>query len=67
MTKWISIRDALPPDDTDILLYDKDNEILKGRYVKTVTGESIWYSECFTSHRNAQPTHWMLLPEKPND
>jgi hypothetical protein len=66
-SKWISIRKELPPEDTDILIYSKENGILKGRYVRTVVGESIWFSECFTSHHYAHPTHWMLLPKTPND
>ncbi len=67
LTKWISIREALPPDDTDILIYSKENGIMKGLYVKSVVGESLWFSECFIAHRQERPTHWMLLPEAPHD
>lgn len=59
--EWISIKDFVPPESTDVL-------------VCSVEGVEIaWWSpshqECFTPEGKstwAPVTHWMPLPEPPN-
>jgi len=73
--KWISVKDRMPINNEDILLFVKEDNIASKVYVGrlkeykenkvfTVYG---WDDSCF-SHSPAfeSITHWMPLPEKPN-
>jgi hypothetical protein len=68
---WIRVRDKLPPLDTDVLVCLNHNKnIVNPMYMgnlrvahmyKSLTyGELSWTT--FT-----EPTHWMMLPEKPKE
>ena len=66
MTEWISITDRLADPEIDILLYNKEEGILKGKMIKTADDEYVFYTECFKSHKEFYASHWMPLPEVPN-
>lgn len=60
--KWISVKDRLPDDCVEVLVYDTDCGIVIGWYNKK---DDIFVAE-FMNELDAV-THWMPLPEPPKD
>ena len=48
---WVSVKDALPPKDTDVLVW-----------LESLNGEWLEADECNITRR---VTHWMRLPKPP--
>jgi hypothetical protein len=59
--KWISVKDRLPEEDQDLLLFDSYIEI--GYF----DGKNFMYSEVdrYGYIKASGVTHWMPLPEEP--
>lgn len=56
---WVSVKDALPPKDTDVLVW---LGTLKAITIARYDGEGLDADECdITRH----VTHWMRLPKPP--
>jgi hypothetical protein len=51
---WRSVKDELPPNDDDVLVFDASHDYYIAWY-----DEGTWYNE------NNTITHWMPLPEQP--
>lgn len=64
MAEWISVKDRLPEEDTDVLIFSRKFKICTiGRCMKSSWGR--WWT---TNHAGcANITHWMPLPEPPKD
>ena len=60
--KWISVKDRLPENDNDVLVYDTDCGIVIGWCDKEI-GD---FAADFISPLDAV-THWIPLPEPPKD
>ena len=61
--EWISVRDKLPEDDSDVLAYSRNGEecrIYPANYAK-----GVWFDCIFTTPATDTTTHWMPLPEPP--
>ena len=77
--KWISVEEKMPPEDTEVLVYA--TEKIKGfgsvtaicEYSETTsmfgnkTGRYDWSSPWEYFHVDYKITHWMPLPEPPNE
>ncbi len=61
MSKWISVKDKLPKDDEYVLTYSKDHR------PHQQIGFYSTFSEQWLQTSSAYPSHWMPLPESPND
>ena len=70
--KWIAVKDKLPEDQTEVLVYYRSrNELLRnsdmeykinaGMYFET---DNYWNIDT-SDWDNETPTHWMPLPEPP--
>ena len=59
---WISVKDRLPENDNDVLVYDTDCGIVIGWYDKEI-GD---FAADFISPLDAV-THWIPLPEPPKE
>lgn len=57
VTKWISVKDMLPEDDDDVLIFSNERVIFVGCYKN---GQWISYS-LYAIYGNVV-THWMPLP-----
>lgn len=57
VTKWISVKDRLPEDDDDVLIFSNERMIFVGCYKN---GQWISYS-LYAIYGNVV-THWMPLP-----
>ncbi len=62
VNRWISVKDRLPDDCVEVLVHDTDCGIVIGWYDKK---DSIFVAE-FINQLDAV-THWMSLPEPPQD
>ena len=62
VNQWISVKDRLPENDVEVMLYDTDCGIVLGWYDKEI-GD---FAADFISPLDAV-THWQPLPEKPQD
>ncbi|WP_236234489.1 DUF551 domain-containing protein [Pseudomonas tohonis] len=64
MSKWIAIKDQIPPFDTSVLALWKNGHIEDAEF--SDDGEDHVYHWLFDGESFAdEPTHWMPLPEAP--
>ena len=62
MSEWISVKDKLPENCIEVLVYDTDCGIVIGWYDEEI-GD---FAADFISPLDAM-THWQSLPEPPKD
>ena len=58
--EWISVKDRLPEDNSDVLAYSRNGEecrIYPANYAK-----GVWFDCIFTTPATDTTTHWMPLP-----
>lgn len=60
--EWISVKDMLPEDEIPVLVYTIDGYI-QNAYVVVNTSPPIWHGVGHWKH--PKPTHWMPLPNPP--
>lgn len=71
--KWISVKDRLPEDDVDVIVYAISNNgghtIVVTFHTHTLYGFNIegWASPWQYFTRNYTITHWMPMPEPPKE
>lgn len=71
--KWISVKDRLPEDDVDVIVYAVSNNggytIVVTFHTHTLYGLNIegWASPWQYFTRNYTITHWMPLPDPPKE
>lgn len=65
MSEWIKVEDRLPPKDTPVLCYYCDTYIDVMEYWYDEQGKHIFFNPPSPPSDNV--THWMPLPEKPNE
>lgn len=71
--KWISVKDRWPPTDETDAIYPRCQQVIVLRKFAAIKvtlalyiGDGKWMSYCFTGLIK-DVTHWMPLPEVPND
>ncbi len=71
--KWISVKDQLPEECEDVLVFNpkKRNRIALAYFVVRENGEIFWSYDGTSGgspemQKKRVPTHWMELPEPPN-
>lgn len=63
---WISVKDRLPLEEESVLITEKEGYMV----VAYITKQGHWYEEtsgCGCCSTEPKPTHWMPLPELPDD
>ena len=63
LQEWISVKDRLPEEDSDVLAYlqiDQEGRIYPANYAK-----GVWFDCIFNTPATGTTTHWMPLPEPP--
>lgn len=66
--KWISVKDQLPDQDTEYLVYitvDNRQIMTTAYYYKSANYWEI--HDCVADNGYDIPTHWMKLPEPPKE
>ena len=61
--EWVSVRDKLPEDDSDVLAYSRNGE--EGRIYPANYAKGVWFDCIFTTPATDTTTHWMPLPNPP--
>ena len=61
--EWISVKDRLPEDDSDVLAYSRNGE--EGRIYPANYAKGVWFDCIFTTPATDTTTHWMPLPQPP--
>ena len=72
MTEWISVKERLPEEAESVLLYSKGFDPISGFLNYSTSGNPINYNvndwnESDGTVALEDVTHWMPLPEAPND
>jgi len=62
MSEWISVKDKLPKPSTEVLIFIYD--ILALGYMES-DGE--WWNDADEKEHSESVTHWMPLPEPPEE
>ena len=58
--EWISVKDRLPQDDSDVLAYLSIGE--EGRIYPANYAKGVWFDCIFNTPATDTTTHWMPLP-----
>lgn len=61
--QWVSVKDRLPEDDSDVLAYLRDGD--KGRIYPANYAKGVWFDCFFDIPVTNATTHWMPLPDLP--
>ena len=61
--EWISVKDRLPEDNVDVLVYEPINYVIK--IANSTDGK--FQTNMWDERTYELVTHWMPLPEKPNE
>lgn len=63
---WISVKDRLPENDEDVLVYNSESGIYMSTFYKRRVSsyDSGWDSCCECGYYK-DPTHWIPLPKAP--
>ena len=62
---WISVKERLPEDDSDVLAYLRTGE--EGRIFTANYAKGVWFDCIFNTPATESTTHWMPLPEPPKN
>ena len=62
-TKWISVTERLPDDDSHVLAYLRIGE--EGRIYPASYAKGVWWDCIFGTPTTKTTTHWMPLPTPP--
>ena len=63
--EWISVKDRLPEDDSDVLAYSRNGE--EGRIYPANYAKGVWFDCIFNTPATGTTTHWMPIPEPPKE
>ena len=61
--EWISVKDRLPEDDSDVIAYLRTGE--EGRIFPANYAKGVWFDCIFNKRVTETTTHWMPLPQPP--
>ena len=61
--EWISVKDRLPEDDSDVLAYSSIDE--ESRIYPACYSNGVWFDCVFNAPATDTTTHWMPLPQPP--
>ncbi len=68
MTKWISVKDELPPIDQKVIVWDSEfpdmDSMRMGYYDQDYEASTGW--RC-NEYMDLTVTHWMSLPQPPKE
>lgn len=69
MNKWISVKDEVPAEETLVLsMYQNEHIIIQIIYSVDYQYPTIWVDENHSAEYDFDDiTHWMPLPEPPNE
>lgn len=71
MSEWISVKDRLPPECEDVLIYSNGFSIIGAFLAYGTNGPICWqvndWDESEISHALKEVTHWMSLPNPPEE
>lgn len=65
MTKWISVKDGLPDENSIILICNSDKEVMIGEYGNSLEGYRFYTTNFEQYLLPGIVTHWMTLPAPP--
>ena len=61
--EWISVKDRLPEDNSDVLAYSRSGE--ESRIYLACYSNGVWFDCVFNAPATDTTTHWMLMPNPP--
>jgi len=64
---WISVKDELPNEKVDVLIYGKITCCGGLHYEQGYYKNKCWFGRMRDNYTHITVTHWMPLPEKPTE
>ena len=61
--EWVSVKDKLPEDDSDVLAYSRIGE--ESRIYPACYSNGVWFDCDFNAPATDTTTHWMPMPNPP--
>ena len=61
--EWISVKDRLPEDDSDVLAYSRNGE--ESRIYPACYSNGVWFDCVLNAPATETTTHWMPIPQPP--
>ena len=65
MSEWISVKERLPKEGESVLIYKTDEPLSIDYIVYLTPKHPIW--ACLLDYEMYKVTHWMKLPDAPNE
>ena len=66
--KWISVKDKLPKVDEIVLIYTPKDKVITSACINPIEYRgTFWFYPENNGWNEDEVTHWMPLPEPPND
>lgn len=68
LPRWIPVSERLPEENVSVLVFTKDGKFDRaGMHVAILDEDGEWYPSHGDGYMFPVVTHWMPLPEPPND
>lgn len=67
MSNWISVKDKLPNNSNEVIVFCLDDSVTTGKYIRVSKDKYLWKSPIYSPYidNTLNVTHWQPLPEPP--
>lgn len=69
MSNWISVKDRLPNNSNEVIVFCLDDVVTTGKYIRVSKDKYLWKAPIYSPYidNNLNVTHWQPLPEPPKN
>lgn len=71
MNNWISVKDKLPDNPEEVIIFCANGSVTSGKYVRASEHKYLWMTSIFNLNPymddNLDVSHWQPLPKPPKN
>lgn len=69
MSNWISVKDKLPNNRNEVIIFCVNGSVTTGKYVRESGDKYVWVTRIYNSYIDniLNVTHWQPLPKPPKE